>query len=182
MGIVKTDRFGRGTFTEDLAMIPSSSDFYHQAFQRNIGFISEADQQRLRNARIAIAGMGGVGGIHLVTLARLGFGHFNIADPDTYEAANMNRQYGAFTNTLGRKKTEVMREIAIGINPELGMNVFTENITAQNIDAFLKGVDVAIDSIDFFAIDARRLFFNEARKRGIYAITAGPIGYGTALH
>ena len=65
---------------------------YDEAFKANRGLISEEEQEKLRNCRVAIAGMGGVGGIHLVTLARLGIGKFTIADPDVFEVANFNRQ------------------------------------------------------------------------------------------
>src|SRR4051794_40764199 len=77
---------------------------YDQAFKRNEGLITPAEQHRLRDTRVAIVGMGGVGGVHLVTLARLGFARFTIADPDVFELANSNRQYGARLETLGRSK------------------------------------------------------------------------------
>ena len=53
---------------------------YHEAFSRNLGWVTETEQEVLRNKRIAIAGMGGVGGSHLLTLTRLGIGAFNLAD------------------------------------------------------------------------------------------------------
>lgn len=159
-------------------MVP---DFYREAFRRNIGLVSEAEQERLRNACVAIAGLGGVGGLNLVTLARMGFGRFHIADLDTFETINMNRQYGATTDTLGRKKTDVMGEVALSINPGIDLKVFDEGVQERNLDAFFQGVDVAVDGIDFFAMDSRRLFFNEARKRGIYVVTSGPVGFGTIL-
>jgi tRNA A37 threonylcarbamoyladenosine dehydratase len=55
---------------------------YAQAFDRNIGWVTEPEQQLLRAKRIAIAGLGGVGGAHLLTLARLGIGGFHLADFD----------------------------------------------------------------------------------------------------
>src|SRR5882724_5158965 len=103
-------------------------DFYDQAFARNLGILSEVDQKRLRESCVAIAGMGGVGGIHLVTLARMGIGKFHIADSDVFETANLNRQYGATTETFGRKKVDVMRGIAKAINPELDIRTFSEGI------------------------------------------------------
>jgi molybdopterin/thiamine biosynthesis adenylyltransferase len=124
--------------------------------------------------------MGGVGGIHLITLARLGIGAFHVADPDHFELANFNRQFGATTRSLGRGKAEVMAEEARAINPELQLRAFPEAITPENVGALLEGVDVLVDGIDFFAIEARRLVFREARRRGIWAITAGPIGFSTA--
>jgi molybdopterin/thiamine biosynthesis adenylyltransferase len=154
---------------------------YHQAFARNLGIINEQEQGKLRNSLVAIAGMGGVGGIHLVTLARMGIGKFHIADSDVFETANFNRQYGATTGTVGRKKVDVMKEIAMSINPEIEVRTFSEGISEKNIDEFMNGVDVAIDGIDAFEINARRLYFNKAKEKGIYGITSGPMGFGSIL-
>jgi molybdopterin/thiamine biosynthesis adenylyltransferase len=153
---------------------------YHDAFARHRGLISLDEQERLRRSRVAIVGMGGVGGIHLVTLSRLGIGAFSIADPDHFELANFNRQYGAKVSTLGQGKAEVMAEVARDIDPEVDLRVFSEPIDASNVDKLLEGVDLLIDGIDFFALDTRRLVFREARRRGIWALTAGPIGFSTA--
>ena len=73
----------------------SASYSYDDAFSRNIGWVTRAEQAALRNKRVAIAGMGGVGGVHLLTLVRLGIGAFHIADFDTFDVANFNRQVGA---------------------------------------------------------------------------------------
>jgi molybdopterin/thiamine biosynthesis adenylyltransferase len=160
---------------------PGAGTFsYHEAFARHRGLISPEEQDRLRCARVAIVGMGGVGGVHLVTLARLGVGAFHVVDPDRFELANFNRQFGATTRGLGRGKAEVMAEEARAINPELDVRVFAEALTPANVAAVLDGVDVLIDGIDFFALDARRLAFREARRRGIWAVTAGPIGFSAA--
>ena len=153
---------------------------YEEAFSRNLGLISPEEQRRLRQARVAIPGMGGVGGIHLITLARLGIGAFRIADPDTFEVANFNRQYGADIDGLARGKAEVMAEHARRVNPELDIEVLSEPIREENIEAFLDGVDVVVDGVDYFAFEARRLLFREARKAGKWAVTAGPIGLSTA--
>ncbi|QDU36062.1 tRNA threonylcarbamoyladenosine dehydratase [Maioricimonas rarisocia] len=153
---------------------------YAEAFCRNAGLISDEEQERLRNARVAIPGMGGVGGQHLVTLARMGVGRFTIADPDTFEVANTNRQSGARLDTLGRSKAEVMAEEALRINPDLDIRVFREPVSADNVDAFLEGADVLLDGIDLYAIDARLILFRAAAERGLYAVTAGPVGFSTA--
>jgi molybdopterin/thiamine biosynthesis adenylyltransferase len=153
---------------------------YDEAFVRNLGLIAPEEQRRLRDSRVAIAGMGGVGGVHLVTLARLGIGRFSIADPDTFETANFNRQYGATLHNLGRGKAEVMAQEALQINPELDLRVLHGPITAENVGEFLEGASVLLDGVDFFSLAARRLVFREARQRGIWAITAGPIGFSAA--
>jgi molybdopterin/thiamine biosynthesis adenylyltransferase len=153
---------------------------YQEAFARHRGLLDESEQDRLRQSRIALAGLGGVGGIHLATLARLGIGSFHIADPDRFEPANFNRQHGATLATLGRRKATVMERQALAINPGLDVRVFAEAITPHNVAAFLDGVDVLIDGLDFFALDARRLVYREARRRGIWAVMAGPMGFSTA--
>jgi len=90
---------------------------YQLAFDRNIGWVTEPEQQVLRSKRVAIAGMGGVGGVHVVTLARLGVQRFNIADFDTFDIANFNRQVGATMSSLGRPKADVLAEMVRDINP-----------------------------------------------------------------
>lgn len=153
---------------------------YSSAFSRNSGLITEHDQESLRRSHIAIAGMGGVGGVHLMTLVRLGVGNFTIADPDTFEVGNFNRQYGARLHTVGRNKAEVMAEEALTVNPELRIRVLPKAIDESNVEEFFSGVDVFLDGVDFFSIDARRMLFREAAKRGLWAITAGPVGFSTA--
>ena len=154
---------------------------YNEAFSRNLGWVTEEEQQALRGKRIAIAGLGGVGGSHLLTLTRLGIGKFNISDLDRFEICNFNRQAGAFMSTVGQPKVEVLARMARDINPELELATFDQGITLENMDAFLDGVDLYVDSLDFFEIDIRRAIFAACAERGIPAITAGPVGMGVAL-
>ncbi len=162
--------------------MPDTKEAYYQtAFSRNIGLLTASEQKKLEHARIAIPGMGGVGGIHLITMVRSGIGKFNIADFDIFETPNANRQYGANVSTYGRPKMEVMKEQALLINPYIEVNTFSEGIHPGNIDQFLKDVDVVMDGLDFFNFDIRRLLFNKARKKGIYVVTAGPMGFSSAL-
>ena len=154
---------------------------YDEAFARNIGWVTEAEQAALRGKRIAIAGVGGVGGVHLLSLARLGIGAFHVAEMDTFDLVNFNRQAGAMMSTLGRPKVEVMIEMARDINPELDIKVFGEGVNAGNLDAFLDGVDLYVDGLDFFAFQARRDTFNACHAKGVPAVTAAPLGMGTAV-
>ena len=154
---------------------------YNEAFSRNIGWVTEAEQQTLRHKRVAIAGLGGVGGSHLLTLTRLGIGHFSIADPDRFELVNFNRQAGATVDTLGERKVDVMSAMARAINPEVDIRVFDDGVSAANLDAFLDHVDVYVDGLDFFAFDARERTFAACRAKRIPAVTAAPIGMGAAL-
>lgn len=158
----------------------SSFDF-NTAFSRNIGWITQAEQDRLRNARIAIAGMGGVGGIHLVTLARLGVGKFNIADFDTFDLVNFNRQAGASMRTLGLEKVKVMAEQARDINPELDIQIFPNGVNEQNLDEFLNGVDLYVDGLDYFVFAAREAMYRACERLRIPAVIAAPLGMGAAV-
>jgi len=154
---------------------------YNEAFSRNIGWITEQEQAALKSKRIAIAGMGGVGGSHLLTLTRLGIGNFNIADFDIFELANFNRQAGASIPTINHEKSVTMEILAQAINPDLGIKRFEHGVTVDNLDSFLEGVDLYIDGLDFFVLDIRQKVFARCYELGIPAITAAPLGMGTAL-
>lgn len=154
---------------------------YQSAFSRNIGWVTEAEQGRLKGKRVAIGGLGGVGGVHLLTLARLGVGKFSIADFDVFDIVNFNRQVGAAVSTIGRSKLEVMAELLRDINPEVDLNLFPTGIEPDNMDEFLRDVDVYVDGLDFFAFDARRATFAACERKGIPVVTAAPLGLGTAL-
>lgn len=158
----------------------STFDF-HQAFSRNIGWVTVEEQESLRSKRVAIGGLGGVGGSHLIALSRLGIGGFNISDLDTFELANFNRQFGATVSTLDHSKVEVMAAAVRDINPEADVRVFPEGISLENLDQFLDGVDVYVDSLDMFAVDVRRAVFARCYEKGIPTITAAPMGMGTAF-
>lgn len=154
---------------------------YDLAFSRNLGLVQPEEQARLKRARVAIAGLGAVGGMHLVTLARMGVGHFHIADLDDYELVNFNRQIGATTATLGEPKVKVMRRLVQDINPECTVTGFPEGVHQENIEQFLEGVDVAIDGLDYFALAARDLFYGATHTRDIPVVAAGPLGMSAAL-
>lgn len=154
---------------------------YQQAFARNIGWVTPAEQQALRGKRVAIAGMGGVGGNHLLTLTRLGVSHFRIADFDRFDLVNFNRQVGAMMSTLDQPKAEVMARMARDINPQVEVEIFGEGVDASNLRAFLSGCDLYVDSLDFFAFDIRARTFALCAEMKVPATTAAPLGMGAAV-
>ena len=154
---------------------------YEEAFSRNLGWVTEEEQQILRGKKVAIAGLGGVGGVHLLTLVRLGVSQFHIADNDTFEVANFNRQVGAMMSTVGRPKIDVLTEMALDINPELQITKFDQGVSDDNVGDFLQDVDLYIDGLDFFVLDIRQKVFARCYELGIPTITAAPMGMGTAL-
>jgi len=162
--------------------MPEQNQFdYNVAFSRNIGWFTEKEQAHLRQCRVAVGGLGGVGGSHLITLARLGIGKFTITDLDTFDWPNLNRQAGASCSTMGLPKLDVMARQVLDINPEADLKLMPNGLSLDNIDDFLDGVDLYMDSLDIFALDIRRKVFARCRERGIPAVTAAPMGMGTAM-
>lgn len=141
---------------------------YFTAFGRNLGFLDRNEQNTLRDARVAIAGLGGTGGAQAHALARSGIGHFTLADLDTFELANFNRQLGATMNSIGQAKVDVIADIVSSINPEADIRKLPDGINPDNIDRFLQDVDVVVDSLDFYCFKERFLLYREARDRGIW--------------
>ncbi|MBL7556801.1 MAG: ThiF family adenylyltransferase [Bdellovibrionaceae bacterium] len=153
---------------------------YQQAFARNLGWVSSSEQNSIKDKKIAIAGMGGVGGIHLINFVRMGYENFHIADPDFFELANFNRQFGANMDSIDKNKAEVMVKLAKSINPNVQIEVFHEGVTSHNVGAFLKNVDAYVDGLDVFEIEIREKVFGYCHLYNIAAFTYGPVGMGVA--
>jgi len=163
-------------------MDPAGKTFHYEtAFARNLGWITPEEQQILKNSCVAIAGLGGAGGFQIQALARLGIGAFKIADPDSFEMTNMNRQLGATMETLGRSKADVLRDMILAINPEATVTVLKERINQDNVRSFLEHANLAIDGIDFFEQKAKWLFFRACREAGMPAATCCPLGFGASV-
>jgi molybdopterin/thiamine biosynthesis adenylyltransferase len=165
---------------DDQGVVATAFD-YDTAFSRNLGLTQPAEQQVLRNSRVAIAGLGGVGGIHALSLARLGVGKFHLADFDHFELHNFNRQSGAMMSTLQTPKAATMKAMILDINPEAEVRLFEQGVTDESVESFMEGVDVGIDGLDFFALDARDIFYRTVTAREIPVVAVGPIGASAAL-
>lgn len=154
---------------------------YDELFTRNLGILSLEELHTLKTATVALAGIGGVGGVQLAALARTGIGHFSIADPDSYQASDVNRQYGASVHTLGLKKVNVMEDIVRAINPGIYIESFHSGVTEENVDQFLDGADIVIDSVEYFALDKKVILAEKTRERNLFLVTSPTWGYGASL-
>jgi molybdopterin/thiamine biosynthesis adenylyltransferase len=154
---------------------------YDLAFSRNLGWVTPREQEKISKAVIAIPGMGGVGGHHLHVLLRMGFQNFKIADLDQFEIQNFNRQFGAQISTIGRDKVDALKEFALDINPNCKIDIWKEGINLENIEDFLKDVNIVCDGLDLYASQLRTPLYDLAHKKGIYVISAGPFGMGTSI-
>ena len=111
--------------------------------------VTEDGVKRLKDARVALIGLGGVGGIALECLVRSGIGHVFIADHDTVEPSNLNRQINNTTPDLGQSKTQAALKRMVAINPNLdieGHHVFIDSETAGLLLEYKP--DYVIDAID----------------------------------
>jgi len=154
---------------------------YNTAFSRNIGWITGDEREIIKNTTIALAGLGGAGGEHALTLARMGFQKFHLSDFDEFEVHNFNRQAGAYISTLNQPKCRVMANMIRDINPDAVVKEFPDGINKENVDEFFENVDIYVDGIDFFALEARKLVYQKAEDMGIPNLLAAPIGMGVAL-
>lgn len=154
---------------------------YEESFSRNIGILTPTEQETLARSEVVIAGMGGIGGTTLIQLCRSGVGRFRIADFDSFELANINRQHGARIDSIGRPKCEVIAEEARKINPSVEIDIFEEGFTAETADSLLGGADVVVDAIDFYSIETHLDFHRSARKHGLFILMGSPVGFSACL-
>lgn len=89
-----------------------------ELYERTSLILGEEGVKRLKDAHVAVFGVGGVGGYVCEALARAGIGHITVVDNDVVSPSNLNRQIIATTGSIGRKKTEVMRERILSIDPD----------------------------------------------------------------
>lgn len=157
-------------------------EYYELAVTRNIGLVSIQEQKVLKNACVAVAGCGGLGGRELIDLVRMGIGAFNIADFDEFSIKNVNRQIGATSSTVDRPKVEVMAEMARDIHPGVDIVTYPDGIQPDNVDDFVQSADIVVDAIDFFSMPARLLLYRAARKHGKPVVFAAPLGFSGTLN
>lgn len=147
---------------------------YEQLFERNYGIFEEEEQARIREARAAIVGCGGIGAVAAVALARSGLGHFSLYEFDTYTPSNMNRQITCFTDTIGLNKAAVVRESILRINPDAEVDLCTHAVTPAEIDDVVRHGDVLLPAADDWALSMTML--SRAKQLGKPAIMAYPVG------
>jgi molybdopterin/thiamine biosynthesis adenylyltransferase len=150
-------------------------------FERNLGFLSIEEQQRLNDSTVAVAGAGGDGGMLAVQLARMGVGNLKLADPDPFEAENINRQATCTEDTIGVNKAVAVGEYINKINPDISVTTYTEGITYDNASDFVEGSDLLIDETEFTIPDIGVCLARVARAQEVPNLTALNIGFGTLV-
>lgn len=115
---------------------------------RTVTLIGEAAYRRLRESRVLVVGVGGVGGYALESIARSGIGYLRIVDADSVGVSNLNRQIIALQSTVGKSKVAEFKQRIADIDPEITVEAHEEFLTPENLSPFLEGIDMVIDAID----------------------------------
>jgi len=144
-------------------------------YTRCISVLGEDAVLKLKSKHVVVFGLGGVGGYAVEALCRTGVGKLTLVDGDVYTKSNLNRQIGATTDTIGRLKTEVMRERILSINPDIEVNIISE-FYSDGADLFCD-CDYIIDAIDPIR-EKTKLIYN-AYKCNIPLISAMGTGNKT---
>ena len=145
---------------------------------RTVAMLGDEGYRRLKNANVAVFGIGGVGGYAVEALVRAGVGELTLVDSDRVSLSNINRQIIATHKTVGEYKTEAARERALSINPDCKItckNLFYSEETAGELD--LSRFDCIIDAID--SVSSKVFLICEARRLGVKIISA--MGAGNKL-
>lgn len=144
-------------------------------YQRNRRTISTAEQLKLFRSRVVIVGAGGLGGYVVEELARLGVGTLVVADPDTFEEHNLNRQLLASSTNLGAPKAEAAAERVGTINPAVRVVPLRSSFARENGAALLSGADAAVDALD--TVTARVELARACREAGVPMVHGAIAGW-----
>ena len=147
--------------------------------ERTVMLLGEEGAAKLRDAHIAVIGVGGVGGFAAEALARAGVGHLLALDSDDVSETNRNRQILALSSTVGRPKCEVLRERLLDINPGLELVTVPEYVTEENIATLLDPyrIDFLVDAID--TLSPKICLIQYCLKRGVPMVSS--MGAGAKL-
>lgn len=119
-----------------------------EIYARNYGVITHEEQSKIKNAKVTVIGAGGVGGITLISLARIGFGNIQVVDMDEFDYSNINRQMLSSLSRVGRSKAQCAQETILDINPHINVTIRKEMLNEGNAEDIIAGSDVVIDATD----------------------------------
>ena len=148
------------------------------AFCRTKILIGDEGLEKLKNAKVAVFGVGGVGSFVVEALARAGVGNFVLIDKDQVSLSNINRQLIATHETIGQLKVDVAKKRILSINPEAKVETFAEFFMPGNTDILNNSITYIVDAID--TVTAKIELVMQAQKLGIPIISS--MGTGNKLN
>lgn len=147
-------------------------------FSRTRRLLGDAAMERLAKCRVAVFGVGGVGGYVVEALARSGVGALDLCDKDAVDVTNLNRQIIALGSTVGRLKVEVAAERVRDINPECRVTVYPLFYLPETAGAFdFTQYDYVVDAVD--TVTAKLMLIEQAKAAGVPIISS--MGAGNKL-
>ncbi|MCU0561189.1 MAG: HesA/MoeB/ThiF family protein [Desulfobacterales bacterium] len=153
-----------------------------ERYARNMRSFSSADQAALLRAQVGVVGLGGLGGAVSEVLARIGVGRLVLADGDSFEESNLNRQLLCTVARIGAPKADAARERIAEVNPAVEAAAHRQVVTAENAAALLAGCDVVVDCLD--NLPSRFVLEDACRSIGcplVSAAVAGASGHVTTI-
>lgn len=148
-------------------------------FSRTQLLYGKEAMEKLKNSRVAVFGIGGVGGFTVEALVRSGVGAFDLIDDDKVCLTNLNRQIIATRKTVGKYKTDVMKERILEINPDAKVTVHKCFFLPENQDEFnFSDYDYVVDAVD--TVTAKLTIIEAAKKQGVPVISS--MGAGNKLN
>ncbi len=162
-------------------LLPKKPDpaYYAARTDRNIGWITEEEQKTVHGSIIGVAGCGGMGGRLAEVLVRLGVGELRIADSETFDASNINRQLAATRLTVGRSKAWETARALRSITDDMILAVYPSGIAEDVAAHFVAGCDAVCDEIEFWCIGSRILLHRAARELGVPVFVCNTVGFGS---
>lgn len=149
------------------------------AFSRTELLLGTANMEKLKKARVAVFGVGGVGGYVVEALARSGVGRLDLIDKDTVSLTNINRQIIALRSTIGKYKVDVAKERVLDINPEAAVNVYRTFYLPETAGQFdFTEYDYVVDAID--TVTGKLMLAEQADRAGTPVISS--MGAGNKLN
>ena len=148
-----------------------------ERFSRSALLIGERALQKLKKSRVAVFGVGGVGGYTVEALARSGVGSLDLIDADRVSISNINRQILALSSTVGRYKTEVAKERVKDINPDCIVTVYNCFYGKENTEIDFSSYDYVVDAVD--TVSAKLVIIERAKAAVVPVISA--MGAGNKL-
>jgi hypothetical protein len=153
--------------------MPVAAFDYWSAYAINLGILSQQEQERLLKSRVSILGMT-AGGVIAIMLARTGVSSFTLIDHSRYQASDINRDFGCYSDNIGSMKVEVIRGIILSINPQAIVEVRTDRVGFDSVGPFIEGCDVFFAQSDDLALSVYCLILAQQMKK--LAVTVMPSG------
>lgn len=155
---------------------------YEEVYARTMGLFTPEENARIKNARLFIAGVGGIGGAQAAALARMGVAEITIMDPGVFDEPDLNRQYGALVSTLGKNKALATAEILRDIAPFTKITAYDKALSEEELRTEIKKTtEVVINSVDLSDFKYYSLVARLAREEGKYSLCAPIPDFGAVL-